>query len=363
MVKTKVQSPYEASIVEIGDLVLETGKIIKNVQVAYERVGAKDAPVIVACHALTGNQFTVGTEQEPGWWAGLIGPNKTIDTLHFQVITMNVIGGCDGSTGPLTSNPDTRLTYRTDFPFVSIRDMVNAQYIALKKLKIDHVRAVIGGSLGGMQVLEWGALYPDYMDTLIPIAVTPYLSDYAIAYNSIARLAIVNDPAWKQGHYSSNEEVNGLKIARMVGMITYRSSDLFNDRFSRSENEEWGNQHDETTYEIESYLRYQGEKLTKRFDTNSYLYLLKAMDRFDIGYQRNGWQNAVKEIKAKMIAIGFQGDLLYPPNELAKLVNAYQEVGGKGRFYEVETLFGHDGFLVEFDKWGHLVKEGLHGID
>ncbi|TCS82110.1 homoserine O-acetyltransferase MetX [Tepidibacillus fermentans] len=363
MVTTIIQSPYEASVIEIGELSLESGKKLKNVQIAYERVGSKEAPVILVCHALTGNQFAVGTEQNPGWWSGLIGPDKAINTQEFQVITMNVIGGCDGSTGPLTIDPDTGNSYRANFPFISIRDMVHAQYLALKKLKIDHVKAIIGGSLGGMQVLEWGVLYPDFMDTLILLAVTPYLSDYAIAYNLIARLAIINDPAWNQGDYLSNEQINGLKIARMVGMVTYRSAELFNARFQRAQHANWGIRHDETTFEVESYLRYQGEKLTRRFDANSYLYLLKAMDRFDLGKDRGDWRKALELMEASMIAIGFRGDLLYPPKELEQLVEHYQKIGGRAKFIEVDTQFGHDGFLVEFEKWAHLVREGIYGID
>ncbi|WP_339060825.1 homoserine O-acetyltransferase [Tepidibacillus marianensis] len=363
MVTTKVQSPYEASLVEIGDLTLESGKVLRNVKIAYERVGETKAPIVLVCHALTGNQYAVGTEQNPGWWSGFIGPGKTIDTNQFQVIAMNVLGGCDGSTGPLNRNPESGEAYRSQFPFISIRDMVRAQYIALKQLDVDHVKAIIGGSLGGMQVLEWGVLYPEYMDSLIPLAITPFLSDYAVAYNSIARLAIIHDPAWNQGNYDSNEQINGLKIARMVGMITYRSSELFNERFGRAQKSDWGNQHDEITYDVENYLSYHGEKLMRRFDANSYLYLLKAMDRYDIGLERGGWQEALRKVKASITAIGFRGDLLYPPKELEKLVNHYQQIGGKAQFYEVNTLFGHDGFLVEFDKWSYHVKEGLYGID
>jgi len=364
MVTTKIQSLYETDTVEIGDFTLESGRVLKNVKMAYERIGKIDAPIVLVCHALTGNQYAVGTEQNPGWWSGFIGPGLTIDTNQFQVISMNVLGGCDGSTGPMDIDSEIGETYRAQFPFTSIRDMVHAQYIALRQLQISHVKAVIGGSLGGMQVLEWGILYPEYMNTLIPLAITPFLSDYAIAYNSIARLAIINDPAWNHGNYKSNEQINGLKIARMVGMITYRSSELFNERFSRVQKNDWGNHHDEITYEIENYLHYQGEKLSKRFDTNSYLYLLKAMDQFDIGLGRGGWQEALKKIKATIIAVGFHGDLLYPPKELEKLVRHYQQIGGKAKFYEVDTLFGHDGFLVEFDKWSHHVKEGiLYGIN
>jgi len=351
---------YDQGIIQIGDLKLETGKLLKDVHIAYERIGPIGAPTILVCHALTGNQSTVGTVEDPGWWSEFIGPNKYINTDEYQVITTNVIGGCHGSTGPLSINPDTGTLYRATFPFVTVRDMVEAQYAALRKLGVNHLRAVIGGSLGGMQVLEWGILHPAFMDLLIPIAATPFLSDYAIAFNAMARIAITSDPAWDNGNYPiNNPPVHGLSIARMAGMITYRSDSLFNQRFQRQEYGNWGESHTELTYQVESYLTYQGEKLTQRFDTNSYLYLLKAMDRYDIGRNRGGWQKALEQAKAKIIGIGFKGDLLYPASELEQLVKTYCNQAKKGYFYEVDTNFGHDGFLVEFEKWAGIVKEHL----
>jgi len=355
------QSYYREGTVQIGDLELESGKTLKMVEIAYERVGPVDAPAILVTHALTGNQYAVGEGKKESWWSGLIGAHRWIDTNQFQVITTNVIGGCSGSTGPNSINPATGKLYRTQFPFITIRDIVRAQYIALRQLGIDHLHAVIGGSLGGMQVLEWGIMYPTFMNVLIPIAVTPYLSDFAIAFNAIARRAILQDPAWKNGNYNKEEgEVVGLSIARMLGMVTYRSSQLFNQRFNRKMMENWGKTHDEVTFEVESYLLHQGEKLIQRFDANSYLYLLKAMDSHDIGRDRGGWQQALSLMKATVLAIGFKGDLLYPPEQLKHLTDAYQEMGNKARFFEIDTEYGHDGFLVEFEKWGGIIRQGLY---
>lgn len=355
------KSNYMEGILNIGNLKLESGETIEQVHIAYERVGAKTGPIILVCHALTGNQYTVGREEEPGWWSNLIGPNQLINTNVFQVITTNVIGGCNGSTGPTTINPSTKKQYRANFPFVTVRDMVQAQYKTLQKLGVKHLHAVIGGSLGGMQVLEWGILYPDFMNHLVPIAVTPYLSDYAISFNSIARYAITQDPLWENGDYSSKKGPDtGLSIARMVGMVTYRSDQLFNQRFSRGLRNEWGREHREQSFEVESYLTYQGEKLTKRFDANSYLYLLKAMDSHDIGRDRGGWRDAAKQIKAKLLAISFKGDLLYPAEELRELTEILEQIGRSSRFAYIDTAFGHDGFLVEFERWGAILKEALY---
>lgn len=338
--------------VKIGTLFLESGKKLPDVEIAYERVGPVHAPVVLVCHALTGHQYAVGTKSEPGWWSGLIGEDKWIDTNRWQVITTNVLGGCNGSTGPLSRNPQTGKRYRADFPFITIRDMVRAQYEALQALGISKIHTVIGASLGGMQVLEWGLMYPEVVGRIVPMAVTPYLSDYAISYNSIARQAIQNDPAWDGGNYALDRPPKtGISIARMVGMLTYRSRELFNARFGRSPRENWGESHTEQAFEVESYLQYQGKKLSRRFDANSYLYLLKAMDSHDIGRGRGGWKKALAELSLPIIAFGFRGDLLYPPEEVALLA------GENGRFYEIDTPYGHDGFLVQFERWGPFVEE------
>ncbi|MCT2536064.1 homoserine O-acetyltransferase [Aquibacillus koreensis] len=359
----KVATRRESGIINIGDLELESGKVLSDVQLAYERVGSTDLPVILVCHALTGTQYCVGSEDAPGYWANLINHGGAVDLDKFQVISFNVIGGCHGSTGPLSINPETGKAYQTTFPFVTIRDIVKAQYLALKKFDIDHLKAVIGGSLGGMQVLEWGISYPEMMDGLFPIAVTPYLNDYAIAFNNIARLAILQDPKWNNGNYAADDiPEHGLSLARMVGMITYRSSDLFNERFGRELRGPVGVAHEEIAYEIESYLDYQGKKLTKRFDANSYLYLLKAMDTHDVGRERDGMEEAAKRIEKPLYAIGYAGDLLFPTKDLEQFVELIQQTGKVASFDFVPTQFGHDGFLVEFEKWGHLIKDRLEEL-
>jgi homoserine O-acetyltransferase len=346
-----------AGSVWIDRLVLQSGEALEKVEIAYERVGNKNGELIIVCHALTGNQFAKGSEDEKGWWHSFIGPGSYIDTNDYQVITMNVLGGCNGSTGPTSLNPNTGEKYGSKFPSVTIRDMVHAQYLALRELGYSEAKAVIGGSLGGMQVLEWGILYPDYADILIPMAVTPYFTDYALAFNCIGRRAIMTDPLWNNGDYQESEILKGLEIARMVGLVTYRSASLFNHRFNR---EQKRTQEDSAVeYQVDSYMKYQGEKFTRRFDANSYLCLLQAMDQYDIGWDRNGWRQALSQINSKVCMIGFSKDLLYPTSMIREAVEELKVHGKSASFVEVETEFGHDGFLVEFDKWGMEVKRLL----
>ncbi len=357
-VKTAVER--KNGTVNIGELELESGTVIQEVELAYERVGLAEAPAILVCHALTGSQHAAGDQDMPGYWAEMITPGGFIDSDRFQIISFNVLGGCNGSTGPLSIDSKTGEPYQAKFPFITVRDMVRAQHLALEKLGINHLAAVIGGSLGGMQVLEWGVMYPGKMDRLIPLAVTPYLTDYAIAFNNIARLAILHDPNWNNGNYTEETiPESGLSLARMVGMITYRSGDLFNERFSRKQRAPAGNFHDEIAYEIESYLDYQGKKLTKRFDANSYLYLLKAMDTHDIGRGRGGWQKAASRIEAPVTALGYSGDLLFPPGSLEQFIGQLKHIGIEADYTLIDTSFGHDGFLVEFEKWGSIIKSEL----
>ncbi|UOQ45214.1 homoserine O-acetyltransferase [Halobacillus salinarum] len=341
-------SKQSSAAISIGAFTFECGETLEDVVLAYERSGPADAPVLLICHALTGNQFAVGTKDEPGWWAGLIGDDCPLDTTDYQIITFNVLGGCHGSTGPASKRKVSGQTYRLEFPPVTIRDMVHAQYRALQVLGFTQVHAVLGGSLGGMQTLEWGLLYPDFMKQLYVLAATPSLSDYGIAFNHIGAKAIKDDPAWNNGNYASNQQLHGFALARMAGMVTYRSGPLFQKRFDRSRSEP-------LSYNIQSYLDYQGEKIKDRFDANSYLYLLEAMNHHDIGRGRGGWKKASSQFKAQLHTISFQHDLLYPRELMEGFIN---EVPGSKHFH-VETDYGHDGFLVEFSQWGGWVGQQI----
>jgi homoserine O-acetyltransferase/O-succinyltransferase len=334
--------------ISIGPLLLTSGELLEEVSLRYEISGPEGAPFILVCHALTGNQHTIGNDKNSGWWSGLIGESMYVDTDAFQVLTFNVLGGCHGSTGPTTIHNKTNMPYRSHFPDITVRDMVHAQHKALAIMGIHHLAAVMGGSLGGMQVMEWGLLYPDKMDKLIVLASTPVFTDYGIAYNHIAETSIKQDPAWKNGQYESNHSLKGLEIARMIGMVTYRSATLFNQRFDRK-----GNQ---LKYDVSSYLDHQGKKLTERFDANSYLTLLRAMNDHDIGKDRGGWEVAARSMKPPLLAISYDRDLIFEPSFMKQFVS---EVAN-GSYFHVDTEFGHDGFLTEFNKWGPVVEHFLN---
>lgn len=345
----------------IGDLQLESGEVLKQVEIGYQTYGTYDSNrdnAIFVCHALTGDVYAVGDESRPGWWEGLIGPGMPIDTNEYFVICSNVLGGCYGSTGPASLNPDTNRPYGSDFPMVTIRDMVRAQRCLLKELGVHHLYAVIGGSMGGMQVYEWAVEYPKMMELVIPIATCSRLSAIAIAYNDVGRQAIKNDPEWCGGNYYPGVGPSkGLAVARMLGMITYRTAELFEERFGRSFKQESLNNHSlDITFQIESYLRYQGEKLVERFDANSYLALLRAMDSHDIGRGRGGVEQAISRIQATVLMIGITDDLLYPLEHQQEMADLMRQSGLEVEFHTLESKFGHDAFLVEFSRMGRIVS-------
>lgn len=336
----------ETGIVEIGRLTLESGIVLDQVHLAYEWSKKEATPTVLVCHALTGNHRTIGDGHHPGWWNDLIGPGKSIDTNTFSVITFNVLGGCNGSTGPMSINPNTGQPYRKGFPEISIRDMVQAERKALSVLGIQRLHTIIGGSLGGMRVLEWGIMYADDMDVLMPIAVTPSLSAYGIAFNCIGLHAIENDEGFANGMYEDSAQVKGFETARMAGMVTYRSDRLFNGRFNRNEANNGG-------YEVESYLHHIGKKITKHFDPNSYCTLLRGLNTHDIGRGRGGIQESIKQMKAKIVLLGFTHDLIYP----ADTIRSFAHLLPNSTFCLVNTTYGHDGFLTEYDKWGPFIKQ------
>lgn len=335
----------ETGKVHIGNYTTEGGVLIPAVEVAYERVGNPHAPVVLVCHALTGNQDAVGTEDHPGWWSECIGPGKYVDTNEFQVLTFNVLGSCYGSTGPTSTSPTGDL-YGPTFPNVTIRDMVHVQRRALEKLSIPSLHAVIGGSLGGMQVLEWLVLYPLFMERAVVLASTAALSPYAIAFNHVGEQAILADANFQNGNYHSNEGLSGLSIARMVGMITYRSKALFQQRY------------EEDRSGIQSYLDYQGEIFLQRFDANAYLRLIRAMNHHDIGHGRGGVEKVLRSIQTPVTLIGYEGDLLYSIEEMEEMAKLLPY----STLVKVSTDFGHDGFLVEADKWGPAVRRQLVNV-
>ena len=351
-------------------LKLDCGKTINNFPLAYETYGSlnknKDNAILVF-HALTGDQFVTGINpvtKKDGWWSYAVGPNKSIDTNKYFVICANVIGGCMGSFGPSHKNPDTNKIYGTDFPVITINDMVNAQVNLLDHFEIKKLFSVVGGSMGGMQVLQFISNYPDKASTVVPIACTSSHSAQNIAFNELGRQAIASDHNWSDGKYLSNNTLpdKGLSVARMAAHITYLSKKGLQEKFGRKLQErdalKFGFDAD---FQIESYLRYQGSVFVDRFDANSYLYITRAMDYFDLVKQFDGnLSNAFKKTKAKFFIISFTSDWLYPTQENKDIVIALNAIGADVGFVEIKSDKGHDSFLLDVPDFLSTVKNFLN---
>ena len=350
-------------------LTLDCGKIINNYPIAYETYGTlneKRDNAILAFHALTGDQFVSGTNpitNKSGWWSYAVGPEKAIDTKKFFVICANVIGGCMGSYGPDSIDPTTSKTLGTNFPVITINDMVNAQYNLLEFFKIDQLFCITGGSMGGMQVLQFVANYPDKAKTAIPIACTASHSAQNIALNELGRQAIMADQNWNKGNYfnTNSSPDKGLAVARMAAHITYLSKKGLQEKFGRKLQERDDLKFSfDADFQIESYLRHQGSVFVDRFDANSYLYITRAMDYFDLIKQYNGnLSEAFKTSKTKFFIISFTSDWLYPTPENKEIVIALNSAGADVGFIEITSDKGHDSFLLDVPDFLKSVKNFL----
>ena len=350
-------------------LTLDCGKIINNYPIAYETYGTlnkKRDNAILTFHALTGDQFVSGTNpitNKSGWWSYAVGPGKAIDTKKFFVICANVIGGCMGSYGPDSIDPTTSKTLGTNFPVITINDMVNAQYNLLEFFKIDRLFCITGGSMGGMQVLQFVANYPDKAKTAIPIACTASHSAQNIALNELGRQAIMADQNWNKGNYfnTSSSPNKGLAVARMAAHITYLSKKGLQEKFGRKLQERDDLKFSfDADFQIESYLRHQGSVFVDRFDANSYLYITRAMDYFDLIKQYNGnLSEAFKTSKTKFFIISFTSDWLYPTPENKEIVIALNSAGADVGFIEITSDKGHDSFLLDVPDFLKSVKNFL----
>jgi homoserine O-acetyltransferase len=315
-------------------------------------------------HALSGDSHAAGyyrpEEDKPGWWDIMIGPGKGIDTDKYFVVSSNVIGGCMGSTGPCTISPETILPYGLGFPIVTVGDMVTAQKALLEHLGIRNILAVIGGSLGGMQVLEWSLKYPDMVSAAIPLATTMKHSALAIAFNEVARQAIMADPDWNNGDYYLGPKPNhGLAVARMIGHVTYLSDESMRLKFGRRLQERSDFAFNfEGDFQVESYLRYQGRKFVERFDANSFLYITKAADYFDLERMHGNGSavTAFSKTRAKFLVISFSSDWLYPTYQSREMVKAMKKSGLDVSFCEIEADWGHDAFLLPNDRLASLIR-------
>lgn len=351
-------------------LLLDCGKELIEVSLAYETFGtlntAKDNCILIT-HALTGDSH-VGThpdeEELKGWWHDFLGPGLIFDTNKYFIICSNILGGCMGSTGPTSTNKETSKRFGTEFPLVSIRDMVNAQKRLIDSLEILCLHAVCGGSLGGMQVMQWAISYPNMVKAAIPIATTPRLSPQGIAFNEVGRRAIINDPAWNHGNYSADSfPSQGLALARMIAHITYLSDESMRNKFGRMlRNTDEYKYSFAPEFEVESYLNYQGNKFIKRFDANSYLYITKAVDYFDLEKSYGSLTKAFSETNAKFLIMGFSTDWLYPIYQSKTIVSALQKAGKDVSYCEIDTKFGHDAFLLEYEKMAPFLINFLQNI-
>ena len=343
---------------------LDCGKTIKNFPLAYETYGTlnkKKNNAILAFHALTGDQFCTNinpiTKRE-GWWITAVGPNKAIDTNKYFVICANVLGGCMGTYGPTEINSETNRLFGTTFPVITIRDMVRAQKYLIDHLGIKKLLAVIGGSMGGMQVLQFTSLYPELAYSAVPIACSASHSAQNIALNELGRQAIMADPNWKKENVSPDK---GLAVARMAAHITYLSKKGLEEKFGRKLQDKGSLKFSfDADFQIESYLRYQGANFVDRFDANSYLYITRAMDYFDLEKQFNGNLSlAFKNTKSKFCVISFSSDWLYPTIENKEIVIALNACGANVGFVEINSEKGHDSFLLNVPEFLKTVSNFL----
>jgi len=336
---------------------LDSGRLLAPVNVAYQTYGSLNADksnAILVCHALTGDQYVAGTNPvtgRPGWWPLVVGPGLTLDTDRFFVICANALGGCLGTTGPKSIDPETGRPYGLTFPVITIGDMVRLQARLIDHLGIDQLFCVIGGSMGGMQVLQWAANYPERVFVAAPIATAAKHSAQNIAFHEVGRQAIMADPAWHGGDYL-NHDANprgGLAVARMAAHITYLSETALHNKFGRSLQDRAALSFGfDADFQVESYLRHQGSTFVDRFDANAYLYITRAMDYFDLAAEYDGvLANAFRGTRTRFCLISFTSDWLYPTEENKAIVHALNAVAAKVSFVEIESDKGHDAFLLD----------------
>ena len=346
-------------------LALEGGGVLQEVTLAYETWGELNADAsnaILICHALTGDSHvtggTGGTYTDEGWWSRIVGPGLAIDTDKFFVVCANALGGCQGTTGPASINPQTGNPYGSLFPQVSTRDIVRSQACLAEMLEIERWFSVIGGSMGGMAALEWAAMYPKRVRSIAPIATALQASAQQIAWSAVGRLSIANDQYFHGGDYYDKDQGPGvgLAIAREIAFIHYRSDQEWNERFGREpldrldSFDSWGR------FNVESYLDYHGQKFPHRFDANSYIVLNRAMDLHDIGRGRGGAVAALTEFAGPAMTVSITSDFLYPPHQQAELAQALTTSGGDCvQYHTINSVYGHDGFLVEHDKLAEML--------
>lgn len=345
-------------------LSLDCGATLSPVDVAYETYGTLNAArsnAILILHALSGDAHAAGISREtgkPGWWDNMIGPGKAFDTDKYFMICSNVLGGCRGTTGPSSINPATGAPYAMSFPVITIGDMVRLQKLLIDHLGIKRLLAVTGGSMGGMQTLQWAVAYPEAVVSAIPIATTARHSAQQIAFDEVGRQAIMADPDWNEGNYYGGQPpARGLSVARMIGHITYMSDESMREKFGRRlrDKEKFGFDFS-VDFEVESYLRYRGSQFVLRFDANSYLYITKALDYFDAAEGCASLAEAFRPVQARFLVISFTSDWLYPSYQSLEIVKALRSLNRDVTYCELASNYGHDAFLVDVGEQTEVVR-------
>jgi len=369
MVEKKLHSIAEPP----HEMVLECGERLGPITLAYETYGtlnSKKTNAVLILHALSGDAHVAGyhseEDQKPGWWDSMVGPGKGIDTDKYFIICSNIIGSCMGSTGPCTLNPKTVMPYGLEFPVVTIGDMVKAQKALVDSLGIKQLLAAVGGSVGGMQVLEWCVRYPGMVAAAIPIATTTRHSALAIAFNEVARQAIMSDPNWNNGdYYFGPRPETGLAVARMIGHVTYLSDESMRLKFGRRLQDKSDFSFNfNPEFQVESYLRHQGKRFVERFDANAFLYITKASDYFDLAEQHGDGSmvEAFSKIAARFLIISFTSDWLYPTYQSREMVKAIKKTGRDVSFLEIEAEWGHDAFLIPNPRLSGIIGGFLNRV-
>jgi homoserine O-acetyltransferase len=344
------------------ELTLESGEKLGPITLTYETYGTLNKEknnALLVLHALSGDSHAA---DQNGWWENLIGPGKGIDTDKYFVICSNVIGGCKGSTGPASINPLSGRPYGLSFPLISIHDIVEAQRRLVDFLGIENLLSVVGGSMGGMQVLQWMVSYPKRIRSAIPIATTLKHTPQQIAFNEVGRQAVMSDPDWKKGdYYGCSSPAKGLALARMIGHITYMSDVSMTEKFGRRTRQDKEPFKFSADFEVEGYLHYRGDNFVKRFDANSYLYLTKAIDNFNL-LNGHGIANIFEGLKAKVLVLAFKSDWLYPTYQSQEIVKACKLSGVEASYCEINSTYGHDAFLLEITKETQLIESFLKAV-
>jgi homoserine O-acetyltransferase len=355
-----------------GVITLASGRTLEGVQVAYETWGRLDengSNAVLVCHALSGDSHLAGLRPgedaetaQPGWWDVMVGPGKAIDTERFFVVCCNVLGGCSGTTGPSSIDPATGLPWGLRFPMVTIEDMVDVQARLLQAIGVHRLLAVVGGSMGGMQALAWAKRYPERVGSVVADATTWRLGPQAIAFNEVGRRAILEDPDFAGGHYYAEESQpeSGLSIARMIGHITYLSDESMHKKFGRRLQASADYAYDFVSeFQVESYLAYQGARFVERFDANTYLYMTKAMDYFDLQGDAPSLADALRGVSARFLVLSFSSDWLFSTARSRELVAALRENASEVTFAEIPSAYGHDAFLLEPEAQHKLIAPFL----